>query len=75
MYFGVVCIVSVVWCSCCSFCSYTRFILKDNDQNYVNPNLREHHKNCCLSHRRFLCLIYINFYVESVVVVVVCLMK
>ena len=44
MYFGVACVVGVVWCSCCSFCSYTRFILTDNNQNYVNPNLREHQK-------------------------------
>ena len=52
MYFGVVDVVDVVWSSCCSFCSYTRFIIRDN-QNYVNLNLREHQKNCCVCHRRF----------------------
>ena len=44
MYFGVGCVVGVVWCCCCSFCSYTRFVLIDNNQIYVNPNLREHLK-------------------------------
>ena len=74
VYFGVFCVVGVVWISCCIFCSYTRFILIDNNQNYVNPNLREHQKYCGVCHRRFVCLIYVFFYVEGVVVVV-CLMK
>ena len=76
MYFGVVCVVGVVWSSCCSFCSYTRFIIRDNNQNYVNLNLREHQKNCCVCHRHFVCLIYVYifFYFEGVVVVI-CLMK
>ena len=71
---GVVCVVVVVWCSCCSCCGYTRFILTDKNQNYVNPNLREHQKNYCVCHWRLLCLIDISFYVKGVVVVV-CLMK
>ena len=75
MYFGVVCVVVVVWSSCCSFCSYTRFIIRDNNQNYVNPNLREHQENCCVCPRRFVCLIYIYIFYFMGVVVVVCLMK
>ena len=55
----IVVYVGVVWSSCCSFCSYTRFILRDNNQNYTNPNLRERHNNCCVRHRFFVCLIYI----------------
>ena len=67
MYFGVVCVVGVVgvvcvvggvWSSCCS---YTRFIIRDNDQKIINNNSREHPKNCCVCHRRFVCLIYVYF--------------
>ena len=61
MYFGVACVVGVVWCSCSSFCSYTRFVLIDNNQIYVNPNL------CVIGD---FSVSYIFFYVEGVVVVV-----
>ena len=72
MYFVVVCVVGVVWSSCCSFCSYTRFILRDNYQNYANPNLREHQKQL-LGVSSVLCLFNIYFFMLRVLLLLLLL--